>query len=66
MGRVCHGPSLLWTEMSRNHWNMFSLPKKYLGITITDDLDWSQHISEISCKASKTLGFLRRNLALAP
>ena len=27
---------------------------------------WGQHISEISSKATKTLGFLRRNLALAP
>ena len=39
---------------------------KYLGITITDNLDWGQHVSEISCKATKTMGFLRRNLALAP
>ena len=39
---------------------------KYLGLTITDDLDWGQHISEITCKATKTLGFLRRNLAQAP
>ena len=39
---------------------------KYLGLTITDDLEWGQHVSEISCKATKTLGFLRRNLALAP
>ena len=39
---------------------------KYLGLTITDDLEWGQHISEISCKATKILGFLRRNLALAP
>ena len=38
----------------------------YLGLTITDDLDWGQHISEISAKAAKTLGFLRRNLAFAP
>ena len=37
-----------------------------LGITISDDLDWGQHISEISSKATKTLGFLRRNLAFAP
>ena len=36
---------------------------KYLGLTITDDLDWGQHISEIS---TKTMGFLRRNLAFAP
>ena len=39
---------------------------KYLGLTITDDLDWGQHISEISSKATKNLGFLRRNLAFAP
>ena len=39
---------------------------KYLGVTITEILDWGQHISEITCKATKTLGFLRRNLALAP
>ena len=39
---------------------------KYLGITITDNLDWGQHVSEISCKAAKTMGFLRRNFALAP
>ena len=39
---------------------------KYLGITISDDLDWGQHISEISSKATKTLGFLQRNLAFAP
>ena len=39
---------------------------KYLGITVSDNMDWGQHISEISSKATKTLGFLRRNLAFAP
>ena len=39
---------------------------KYLGLTITDNLDWGQHISEISAKATKTMGFLRPNLAFAP
>ena len=39
---------------------------KYLGMTITDNLDWGRHVSEISCKATKTMGFLCRNLALAP
>ena len=38
---------------------------KYLGLTITDDLDWGQQISEITCKATKTLGLLRCNLAPA-
>ena len=39
---------------------------KYLGITITENMDWGQHISDISSIATKTLGFLRRNLAFAP
>ena len=39
---------------------------RYLGITITENMDWGQHISDISSKATKTLGFLRRNLAFAP
>ena len=29
-------------------------------------MDWGQHVSEISSKATNTLGFLRRNLAFAP
>ena len=37
---------------------------KYLDITITDNMDWGQHVSEISSKATKTLGFLRRNWLL--
>ena len=39
---------------------------KYLGITSADNMDWGQHISEISSKTTKTLGFLCRNLAFAP
>ena len=39
---------------------------KYLGITISDNMDWGKHISETSSKAPYTLGFLRRNLAFAP
>ena len=42
---------------------------KYLGITISDYMDymdWEQHISGISSKATTTLSFLHRNLAFAP
>ena len=39
---------------------------KYLGITITDNFDLGQDVSEVSCKITKTMGFLRHNLALAP
>ena len=38
---------------------------KYLGVKITDDLEWGQHINEITSKATKTLGFSRRNLTFA-
>ena len=31
---------------------------KYLGVTITDDLKWDSHISEVCAKANRTIGFL--------
>ena len=37
---------------------------KYLGINITNDLKWSAHINNIIGKASKSLGFLKRNLQI--
>ena len=41
---------------------------KYIGtcITITENMDSGQQISDISSKATKNLGFLRRNLAFTP
>ena len=36
----------------------------YLGINGTDD--WGQHITNVTNKATKSLGFLRRNLTLTP
>ena len=35
---------------------------KYLGVTISSDLRWSHHVNNITAKANRTLGFLRRNL----
>ena len=35
---------------------------KYLGVTITNDLKWNTHITNICTKANRTLVFLRRNL----
>ena len=35
---------------------------KYLGVTITDNLSWSEHTELTAAKANRTLGFLRRNL----
>lgn len=38
---------------------------KYLGVYIASDLSWYKHIEYITTKASKTLGFIRRNLYFA-
>ena len=39
---------------------------KYLGETITSDLRWNTHVSNVCTKANRTLGFLRRNLHSCP
>ena len=39
---------------------------KYLGVTITNDLKWNTHISNICTKANRTLGLLRRPLFSCP
>ena len=38
----------------------------YLGVNISHDLNWKNHISHITKKASQTVGFLRRNLRNCP
>ena len=40
--------------------------EKYLGITISNDLNWSTHINTITNKCNSKLGFLRRNLSRCP
>ena len=35
---------------------------KYLRVTISEDLKWSEHINNITKKANQTLGFLKRNI----
>ena len=35
---------------------------KYLGVTISEDLKWSEHISNITKKTNQTLGFLKRKI----
>lgn len=34
----------------------------YLGVELSENLSWSSHIANISKKANKSLGFIRRNL----
>jgi len=35
---------------------------KYLGVLISNDLQWSNQVSAVTKQANGTLGFLRRNL----
>ena len=39
---------------------------KYLGVTITSDLRWNTHVSNVCTKTNRTLGFLRRDLYSCP
>ena len=39
---------------------------KYLGVTISSNLEWKKHIANITSKANTTLGMLRRNLRNVP
>ena len=39
---------------------------KYIGVTITNGLKWTTHISNICTKDYRTLGFLRRTLFYCP
>ena len=39
---------------------------KYLGVTITKDLKWNTHISNVCTKANRTLVFLDEICFLAP
>ena len=49
-----HGHQLEHTKLS-----------KYLGVTISGDFRWSDHIDNITSKASKSLGFLKRNIRIS-
>lgn len=35
---------------------------KYLGVTISKDLSWNNHINNITASANRTLGFVKRNI----
>ena len=37
-------------------------PAKYLGVTLSEDLKWSEHINNITKKANQKLGFLKCNI----
>ena len=62
-GRTRH--KILNTYTLHDHPLPITHSTKYLGITISNDLKWNKHISNITSKANSTLGILRRNLRLS-
>ena len=40
--------------------------EKYLGVYLNHDLKWSRHIDQVTAKAARKLGFVRRNLRGSP
>ena len=40
--------------------------EKYLGVTISSNLNWRAHINKLVTKANQKLGFIRRNLKGSP
>ena len=48
----------------RTTWTETVNTDKCLGVTISRDMNWSEHINNVCTKANKTLGFLKRNLKI--
>ena len=49
-----------------NHILEVTKDSKYLGVTFSSDLCWTSHINNISAKANRTIGFLRRKIHSCP
>ena len=52
------------TSLKVGPWSLHSV--RYLGVYLSDDLRWNEHVNNMSNKANKTLGFLKRNLRHCP
>ena len=61
--RISQARSQLHFEYSLNGSQLQSTScHSYLGVAISSDLKWNNHIARISTKAYRTPGFVRRNL----
>ncbi|XP_077528243.1 uncharacterized protein LOC144139872 [Haemaphysalis longicornis] len=66
--------AMTFTRSTNIHLNSYSINNtvienvstlKYLGVYLSSNLTWNEHIDAIISKGSKTLGFIKRNLYLA-
>ena len=62
--RVCTNKSLMKNTSYKLHDHVLDVVdcNKYLGVNISEDLNWKKPVDYTAAKASRTLGFLRRNL----
>ena len=62
--RVCTNKSLRKNTSYKLHDHVLDVVdcNKYLGVNISEDMNWKKHVDYTAAKASRTLGFLRRNL----
>ena len=44
----------------------YYIQAKYLGVTLSHNLSWSEHIKQITSKANRTKGFFQHNLHKCP
>ena len=55
-----------YNYMLHDHKLKETTDSKYLGVIISNDLSWATHIRNISAKANRTIGVLRRNIHSCP
>ena len=49
-----------------NHTIQHATYIKYLGVTINNKLNWTDHVTKVANKANRTRAFLQRNLKQSP
>ena len=59
---ICKFPNLIKTQYVLHGQVLEAVEHaKYLGLDIDNKLSWNNHIQNVTTKANKTLGYLRRN-----
>ncbi|KAK3108532.1 hypothetical protein FSP39_010045 [Pinctada imbricata] len=54
-----------WNYTLHGHTLQHETSAKYLGVTITSDMNWASHINAVTSKANRTIGFLQRSLHIS-
>ena len=61
--RITHSRSPIQFSYSLNNYQLEETTSHaYLGVNLSNNLSWYSHINNITAKANRSLGFIRRNL----